>query len=226
MSKNYYDVLWVSKTSSKEEIKKAYRKLAMQYHPDKNKGDRTAEEKFKEINAAYEVLSDDAKKKNYDTFGSSSGSPFWNAWWNPFGWSSAWFWGFEDIFSQFSWNSRGSGIEFDFEDLFAGKKSQKRKTNIAEEEPENLDFEKIYEVPVFDLILWCKIEVTGVYGQKAKLTIPLATKPGSKFRVKEFWKTEGWKKGNLIVKVEARMPKHISDMDRNLLEQIRDNIGY
>ncbi|HNQ21057.1 MAG TPA: DnaJ C-terminal domain-containing protein, partial [Bacteroidales bacterium] len=77
-------------------------------------------------------------------------------------------------------------------------------------------FEKSYEVPVFDLILGCKIEVTGVYGQKAKLTIPAGTKPGSKFRVKEFGKSEALKKGNLIVKVEVLMPKHISDIDKNL----------
>jgi len=49
-----------------------------------------------------------------------------------------------------------------------------------------LDFEKSYEVPVFDLTLGCKIEVSGVYGQKAKLTIPAGTKPGARFRVKEF----------------------------------------
>jgi len=74
MSNNLYEVLGVGKTASKEEIKKAYRKLAMKYHPDKNKGDKTAETKFKEINNAYEVLSDDAKRKQYDTFGSTSGA--------------------------------------------------------------------------------------------------------------------------------------------------------
>jgi len=56
----------------------------------------------------------------------------------------------------------------------------------APEKPVILDFEKSYEVPVFDLILGCKIEVSGVYGQKAKLTIPAGTKPGARFRVKEF----------------------------------------
>jgi DnaJ-class molecular chaperone len=64
------------------------------------------------------------------------------------------------------------------------------------------------------MILGCKIEVTGVYGQKAKLTIPASSKSGAKFRVKEFGKSEGNKKGNLIVKVEAKMPKTISDIDK------------
>ncbi|UKL14472.1 DnaJ C-terminal domain-containing protein [Dissulfurimicrobium hydrothermale] len=70
-AKDYYKVLGVSKTATPDEIKKAFRRLAMKYHPDKNKGDRAAEERFKEINEAYAVLSDPEKKKQYDTFGSS-----------------------------------------------------------------------------------------------------------------------------------------------------------
>ncbi len=67
--RDYYEVLGVAKTATKDEIKKAYRKLAIQYHPDKNPGDKTAEEKFKEATEAYEVLSDENKKKLYDQYG-------------------------------------------------------------------------------------------------------------------------------------------------------------
>ena len=67
--RDYYEVLGVSKDATEEEIKKAYRKLAMKYHPDKNKGDKDAEEKFKEISNAYEVLSDPEKRKAYDIRG-------------------------------------------------------------------------------------------------------------------------------------------------------------
>lgn len=229
MSKNLYDTLGVDKTASAEEIKKAYRKQAMKYHPDKNKGDAGAEKKFKEVNEAYQTLSDSGKRKQYDTFGSAGGNPFWWAWGgNPFG-SGSGAWGFEDIFSQFwgGWN-QGQHVDFDFGDLFWNMwNGWSRRTQREEpKKPISLDFEKTYEVPIFDIILGCKIEVSGVYGQKAKLTIPAGTKPGSKFRVKEFWKSEGSKKGNLIVKVEALMPKTISDIDKWLLEQIRDNIGY
>ena len=70
MSKrDYYEVLGVSKGASAEEIKKAYRKMAIQYHPDKNPGDAAAEEKFKEAAEAYEVLSSPEKRQKYDQFG-------------------------------------------------------------------------------------------------------------------------------------------------------------
>ena len=69
---NYYDVLGVSKTASEDEIKKSYRKLALKYHPDRNPDDPASEEKFKEISEAYAVLSDSAKKRQYDQFGSSN----------------------------------------------------------------------------------------------------------------------------------------------------------
>ena len=70
MSEDYYKVLGVKKDASEGEIKKAYRKLAMKYHPDHTKGDKSAEEKFKKISEAYAVLSDKDKRKEYDTFGS------------------------------------------------------------------------------------------------------------------------------------------------------------
>jgi len=68
-----YDTLGVSKSATADEIKKAYRKLARQYHPDRNPGDASAEEKFKEVQHAYDVLSDDDKRKQYDRFGSQNG---------------------------------------------------------------------------------------------------------------------------------------------------------
>jgi curved DNA-binding protein len=67
--KDYYKILEVPRTATQEEIKKTYRKLAMKYHPDRNKGDKTSESKFKDINEAYAVLSNEEKRKQYDTFG-------------------------------------------------------------------------------------------------------------------------------------------------------------
>ena len=73
--RDYYEVLGVDKTASADEIKKAYRKSAMKYHPDRNPGDKTAEEKFKELGEAYEVLSDDQKRARYDQFGHAGVDP-------------------------------------------------------------------------------------------------------------------------------------------------------
>ena len=71
--RDYYEVLGVDKNASADEIKKAYRKLAIKYHPDKNPGDKEAEEKFKEAAEAYSVLSDNEKRANYDRFGNAEG---------------------------------------------------------------------------------------------------------------------------------------------------------
>ena len=67
--RDFYDVLNVTRTASADEIKKAYRKLALQYHPDRNPGNKEAEEKFKEAAEAYEALSDPQKRQRYDQFG-------------------------------------------------------------------------------------------------------------------------------------------------------------
>lgn len=85
--KDFYQLLGVSKSATPDEIKKAYRKLAMQYHPDKNQGNKKAEEKFKEISEAYEVLSDEKQRQSYDQFGhagTGGGNPFSGASGNPF----------------------------------------------------------------------------------------------------------------------------------------------
>lgn len=73
--RDYYEVMGVPKNATDDEIKKAYRKLAKQYHPDLNPGDKTAEAKFKEVNEAYEVLSDKDKKTRYDQFGHAGVDP-------------------------------------------------------------------------------------------------------------------------------------------------------
>ena len=88
--KDYYKILGVSKDASPEEIKKAYRKLALKYHPDRTKGDKAAEEKFKEINEAYAVLSDPEKRKEYDTYGAEDFSARFSE---------------EDIFKGFDFNT-------------------------------------------------------------------------------------------------------------------------
>ena len=95
MKRDYYEILGVSKSSSADEIKKAYRKVAMQFHPDRNPGDKSAEDKFKEAAEAYEVLSDDQKKAKYDKYGHQAFAP------GSGGFGSGHATNMEDIFSQF-----------------------------------------------------------------------------------------------------------------------------
>lgn len=98
--RDYYEVLGVSKTATADEIKKAYRKMAIKYHPDKNPGDKAAEEKFKEAAEAYDVLSNDEKRQKYDQFGHSMGQQGF-----PGGGAGGFYstggFSMEDIFSQF-----------------------------------------------------------------------------------------------------------------------------
>src|SRR2546425_6782027 len=96
IKRDYYEVLGVGRNATAEELKRAYRKLALQYHPDRNNGDPQAEARFKEVNEAYEVLSDQAKRQRYDTFGhaGTQGAP-------GFDFGGAGFGGINDIFDMF-----------------------------------------------------------------------------------------------------------------------------
>ena len=107
--RDYYEVLGITKSASKEEIKKAYRKLALKYHPDKNKGDKGAEEKFKEGSEAYHVLSDEKRKANYDQFGHAAfqGGGTSQSGFGNFDFSSSFSDIFEDVFSDFGFGSSG-----------------------------------------------------------------------------------------------------------------------
>ena len=109
--RDYYEVLGVSRSASDQELKSAYRKLAMQHHPDKNPGNREAEDNFKELNEAYGVLSSPDSRARYDRFGHEGvGSAAASA---P--WASADFGGFEDILGDI------------FGDLFGGGRSNSRR---------------------------------------------------------------------------------------------------
>lgn len=108
--KDYYDILGLSRSASESEIKKAYRKLALEYHPDRNPGDKAAEEKFKEINEAYQVLGDKEKRAHYDQLGSAYSQ------WQHGGGQGGFDWG------QWSTAPGGVRVEYsgDLGDLFEG----------------------------------------------------------------------------------------------------------
>jgi molecular chaperone DnaJ len=146
--RDYYEVLGVQKNASKDDIKKAYRKLAIQFHPDKNPGNKEAEEKFKEATEAYEIISDDQKRQAYDQFGFAGVEGMGAG--NAQDFSQA-FRGFEDIFGDFS------GI---FDTFFGGGRGFRSSGGGGQGGPHqgaNLRYD--IEIPFKDAVFGTKVEI-------------------------------------------------------------------
>lgn len=144
--RDYYDILGVARDRSPDDIKKAYRKLAMQYHPDRNPDDQKAEQKFKELSEAYHVLSDKEKRATYDQFGHAAfeGGPGGGPGGGDFDFRSSFADVFDDLFGEFMGGRRGAGrgpargadlrynMEILLEDAFNGKQAKIRvPTSVA-----------------------------------------------------------------------------------------------
>jgi curved DNA-binding protein len=217
-NKDYYKILGLNKSASPEDIKKAYRKLAMKYHPDRNKSNKAAEEKFKEISEAYAVLSDSEKKKQYDMFGAEGFQQRYSQ---------------DDIFSNFDFSNifkefgfgniggskrgGGSGI---FNHIFSG--ASRRSSYGAQSDPYSSIFtnfggrtgafkgqDVIYELPLHlqDIIKTEQKTISynlGGINQQIKVKIPAGIADGKKLRVagKGQPGPEGGPSGNLYIKIK------------------------
>ena len=161
--RDYYEVLGLQKGASDDEIKKAFRKLAMKYHPDKNPGDKDAEDKFKEINEAYAVLSDPEQKQKYDQFGHAGVDP------NSFaGGGFGGFGGFEDIFDMFSGAFGGGG----FGGAFGGQRRSNgpRKGN---------DIQKAMTIDFTEAAFGCKKQIKLTKNVRCKTCGGTGAAPGT-----------------------------------------------
>jgi curved DNA-binding protein len=226
-TRDYYDVLGVSKNANDDEIKKAYRKLAMKYHPDRNPNKKDAEERFKEINEAYAVLSDKEKRKQYDTFGAEGFRQRYTQ---------------EDIFKGFDFDEILSGLfggrgrrefrfggreGFDFGDLFGGRGGHQHTGRMAQKGEDVL-----YEMPI-------TIEEAAFGGEKRvtfrkegggteelSVRIPEGIASGKKLRVagKGMEGKNGGPPGDLYLQVEVmEHPVYSRDGDDLIVER---EIGF
>ncbi|MDR0731941.1 MAG: molecular chaperone DnaJ [Treponema sp.] len=144
--RDYYEVLGIQKNASKDDVKKAYRKLAIQYHPDKNPGNKEAEEKFKEATEAYEVLSDDQKKSAYDQFGFAGVQGMGG---DGHDWSN--FQGFEDIF--------GGDFGSIFDTIFGGGFGGGRSSRSAGGARQGANLRSDIEISFKDAVFGTKVEL-------------------------------------------------------------------
>lgn len=239
--KDYYKVLGVSKNADKDELKKAYRKLARKYHPDVNPDDKTAEEKFKEVNEAYEVLSDPEKRQKYDQFGASwqqysrgGGRPEdfdWNQWTaRPSGG------GYsrtvtqeelEQILGQDFGNVFGGGGFGGFSDFFEtlfGGMGQQRSTGYGGRQrvvrtQRGRDSEQNIQISLEEAFHGTNVQLQWEDGRRIEAKIPPGVHTGSRVRLSGQGESgyEGGKSGDLYLKVNVR-PHSVYKRDKDDLK--------
>ncbi|MDO8443522.1 MAG: DnaJ domain-containing protein [Candidatus Azambacteria bacterium] len=212
MARDYYEILGVGRNASEGEIKRAYRKLAHQHHPDKNGGE---DKKFKEINGAYQILGNKEKKEQYDRFGqtfdSAPGGGFPGGGFEGFG-------GLSDILEElFGFSARGGGQRSrsgGFEDFFGGGFNRAWSTVQT---TLNLDF--------VTAALGGEIEISvrggstgSPQGERVKLKIPAGVQNGEALM-------HHGKNGDIIFVVNIKMPKNLSRKARELLEELKKEIN-
>jgi curved DNA-binding protein len=181
--KDYYQILGVPRTATQDDIKKAYRKLARQYHPDNNPGNKQAEAKFKEANEANEVLSDPQKRQKYDALGSqwqqyqrTGGQPGgfdWNQWSTQTQSYDA-----SDLNDLFG----DGGFSDFFMRIFGGAGSGRPGSGVRQGPLRGRDYEQPIEIPLRDAFTGATLTLQKD-GQKLEVKVPAGVKTGSKIRV-------------------------------------------
>ena len=233
MPKDYYDILEVSRKSSPEEIKKNYRRLAKKYHPDVNKNDKKAEEKFKEISQAYDILGDPEKKKKYDQFGEFSQQS-----------------GFDprhQAYQQYSWTSgpggggggRGGpsgsgGVEFDLGDIFGnlfgmggGRRGGQSpggspfgfEESAQRSQPETETISATVDISFDESLRGTTRRLTVTHGRKEEkidVKIPAGIKDGGKVRLSG----KGGRGGDLFIRIKVAPHPYFWREDDDLYVEI------
>ncbi len=216
--KDYYKILGVDKSASQDEIKKVYRKLAMKYHPDRNAGNKKAEDKFKQITEANEVLGDPEKRKKYDTLGSN---------WKQYQSQGQ---GFEDFYSHFGqsgdkqYSYSGniddlfgniSGFSDFFESFFGSSSSAGRQQARRGRKGQN--FEATLYIPLIEAFNGTTKEIS-IGGKRVRVKIAPGTKDGKKLRLRGLGNEglNGGQKGDLYLTLKIEKDPYF-DLDENNL---------
>lgn len=206
--KDYYEVLGVSKNASDDEIKKAYRKLAVKYHPDKNPGNKEAEEKFKEISEAHEVLSDKQKRARYDQFGHAGVGGNGGMGGNPFQGG-----GFQNF--NFDFGGGGGGLDDILGSIFGFGGGPRRPARGAD-----------YRTTVtltFEEAVFGTTKVVSADGKDLKVKIPAGIDDGMSIRLngKGGAAPKGGTKGDLYVFIRVKPHKHLTREGTIILSETR-----
>lgn len=211
---DYYDILGISKTASDADIKKAYRQLALKYHPDRNQNDKAAEEKFKKISEAYAVLSDEEKRKQYDMFGSSGFHQRYS--------SEDIFKGadFSSIFKDFGMGGGGAGFDSIFSQLFGGGfAGQAGGTRHAKgqdlEYPVTVGFDDAYRGAERHI----SFSTAAGYKQDLKIKIPAGVKTGGRLRIAGKGSPSAYPSGtsgDLFVTITVADHPHFKRVDQDI----------
>lgn len=216
MTKDFYKDLGVEKTATKSEIKKAYRKLARKYHPDQNPGDKTAEEKFKQVSEAFQVLSDDEDRKQYDAIRAMNGTGA------RFSAGGAGAGGFEDIFAAFSGGNGGRATyatmngnsQAGFEDILssmfgassAAQGGQRGGFGFgSRRRPERgADIQASISIPLHDAVYGTTVKVNAPSGA-VSARIPKGVTAGQKIRIPKKGQpgVNGGEPGDILVKINV-----------------------
>jgi DnaJ-class molecular chaperone len=212
MARDLYEILGVPRNASEADIKKAYRKLARQHHPDRNPGDKQAEARFKEVQSAYDVLSDKQKRENYDRFGTAEpggfagGSPFGGGFPSGGTYTNINPDDLNDILRQFGMGGIGGGARIDPEELFGGR------TRTRRGRPRPAEVETDATIP-FETAARGGTITLAFDNRELEVRVPAGVEDGKKLRVAG----QGPEGADLYVKLHIAPHPHFRREGRDLI---------